>query len=180
LGLGIAALLAFQTIHIIQTYERHRWQWFVPLVLAAAAFGLDFIVRTDLEQINSLIKTARRACEQEDFDGIAALISTDYSDSFHNSKDDLMNHCRSLLSEPLVENTRKMSLDIDISSPKAEATLVAIVNFEKGSHVYRDYKQFVIFKIKLYLQREQDKRWLIHQTEVIEIDRQLFKWRDIR
>ncbi len=180
LGLGIAVLLGFMIIHIIATYEQHRWQWFVPLALAFAAFGLDFIVRTDLEQINSLIKTGRKACEREDFDAIAALISADYSDSFHNTKDDLMKHCRSLLSEPLVEKTTKMSLDIDISSPKAEATLVAIVNFEKGSHVYREYKQFVIFKIRLYLQKEQDKRWLIHQTEVIEIDRQPFKWRDVR
>lgn len=180
LGLGIAALLTFMIIHIITTYEQHRWQWFIPLVLAFAAFGLDFIVRTDLEKINALVKTARKACEQEDLDAIGALISENYSDSFHNSKEGLMNHCRSLLTEPLIENTTKMSLDIDISSPRAEATLVSIVNFERQSRVYRDYRQFVIFKIRLYLQKEQGKRWLIHQTEVIEIDRQPFKWRDIR
>ena len=178
--LTIAALLTFQIIHIIQTYERHRWQWFLPIVLAVAAFGFDTLVRTDMERINALIKTARKAAEREDFDAIGAIISADYEDSYHNTKDDLMNHCRRLLSEPLVEKTRKMSLDIDISSPKAEATLVTFVNFEKGSRVYREYKQFVIFKIKIYLQKEHDKRWLIHQTEVIEIDRQPVKWRNIR
>ena len=73
-----------------------------------------------------------------------------------------------------------MSLDINISSPKAEAMLVSIINFEKSSHVYRDYRQFVIFKIRLYLQKEEGKRWLINRTEVIEIDRQSFKWQDIR
>lgn len=180
LGLGIATLLTFMIIHIIATYERHRWQWFIPLILAFSAFGLDFMVRTDLERINALIKTARKACEQEDLDAIGALISENYSDSFHNSKEDLVNHCRSLLTEPLIETTTKMSLEIDISSPRAEAILVSIVNFERQSRIYRDYKQFVIFKIRLYLQKEPGKKWLIHRTEVIEIDRQPFKWRDIR
>ncbi|MHC4640146.1 MAG: hypothetical protein ACYS32_00775 [Planctomycetota bacterium] len=180
LGLGIAALLTFQIIHIIATYEQHRWQWFLPLALAAAAFGLDFVVRTDLERINTLIKTVRKATEEEDFGAIASLISEDYSDSFHNGKDDLMNHCRRLMSEPLVEKTTKMSLDVSISSPKAEATLVAIINFEKQSWVYREYRPFVGFKIRLDLQKEGDKRWLIHRTEVLEIGGHPFKWRDIR
>ena len=180
LGLGITALLAFMIIHIIATYEQHRWQWFVPLALAFAAFGLDFIVRTDLEQINVLIKTARKASEQEDFDAIAALISTDYSDSFHNTKDDLMNHCRRLLSEPLIEKTRKIGMEIDISLPKAEVTFRSIIHFEKQSHVYKNYRPFVGFKIRLDLQKERDKRWLINRTEVLEIGGQPFKWRDIR
>jgi len=180
LVLAIAALLTLQIIHVIVVYKRRRWQWLLPIILVAAAFGLDFVVRTDLERINSLIRTARKAAEQEDFDAIEALISADYSDSFHNAKVDLMNHCRRLLSEPLVEKTRKMSLEVDISSPKAEATLVAVIHFEKQSRVYREYRPFVIFKIKLDLQKGQDKRWLIHRTEVLEIDRRPVKWRDIR
>jgi len=180
LALAIAALLTLQIIHVIGVYKRRRWQWLLPIILIAAAFGLDSLVKTDLEKINKLISTVRKATEQEDFDAIGAIISADYSDSYHNAKDDLMNHCRRLLSEPLIEKTRKMSLDVDISSPRAEATLIAIIHFEKQSHVYRNYRPFVIFKIKLDLQKGQDKRWLIHRTEVLEIDRQPFKWRDIR
>ncbi len=180
LVLAIVALLTLQIIHIIKTYERRRWQWFLPIVLIAAAFGLDLLVKTDLEKINTVIRTIRKATGQEDFDAITALISADYSDSFHNTKDALMNHCHRLLSEPLVEKTTKMSLDVDISSPRAEATLVAVIHFEKQSYVYKNYRPFVIFKIKLDLQKGQDKRWLIHRTEVLEIDRQPFKWRDIR
>ena len=180
LALAVAVLLTLQIIHVIGVYKRRRWQWLLPIILIAAAFGLDSLVQTDLEEINTLISTVRKAAEQEDFDAIEALISADYSDSFHNAKVDLMNHCRRLLSEPLVEKTSKVSLEVKISSPKAEATLVAKVHFEKGSRVYRDYKQFVIFKIRLDLQKGQDKRWLVHRTEVLEIDRQPGKWRDIR
>ncbi|MHC4656107.1 MAG: hypothetical protein ACYS91_13985 [Planctomycetota bacterium] len=180
LALAIAALFTLQIFYIVQTYKRNRWQWFLPIILIAAAFGLDSLVKTDMEKISTLINTARKATEQEDFDAIGALISADYSDSFHNTKVDLMNHCRNLLSEPLIEKTRKIGMAIDISLPKAEVTFTSNIHFEKQSHVYRNYKPFVRFKIRLDLQKEPDKRWLIHQTEVLEIDRQPFKWRDIR
>jgi hypothetical protein len=180
LCLAITVLLTFQIIHIIQTYERHRWQWFLPIALAVAAFGFDFIVKTDSERIDKLISVARRAAEQEDFDAMAALISPDYSDSFHNTKDGLMSHCRNLLSEPLIEKTRKINMIVDISSPKAEVTLTSRIHFEKQSHVYRDYSPFVTLKIRLYLQKEQGKRWLIHRAEILEIGGQPYKWRDIR
>ena len=46
--LAIAVLLTLQIIHIILVYKNRRWQWFLPIILAVAAFGLDFVVRTDL------------------------------------------------------------------------------------------------------------------------------------
>ncbi len=180
LGLGIAVLLTFQIIHIIQTYERHRWQWFLPIVLAVSAFGFDTLVRTDLERINALIKTARKAVEREDFDAIAAIISADYEDSYHNTKDDLMNHTRRLLSEPLVNKAKRMGLKVEISSPSAAVTLTSIIHFEKQSRIYRDYKPFVILKMKFDLKKEQNKRWFINRAEILEIDQQPVKWRDIR
>jgi len=180
LALAIAVLLALQIIHIFLTYEQHRWQWFLPIILVVAAFGLDFIVQTDLEKINTLISTGIKAAEQENCDAIAAIISANYSDSYHSTKDDLMYHCRELLSGPLAEKIKKAGLTIDISSPKAAVTLTVIIHFDKQSHVYREIKPFVILKIKLDLQREQDNRWLINRAELLEIDRQAVNWQDIR
>ncbi len=180
LGLAIAALLTLQIIHIIQTYQRRRWQWFLPIILIGTAFGLDSLVKSDLEKINSLIVTVINATEQENCDAIAALISADYSDSFHNAKEDLMNHCRRLLSEPLVRKNSKMGLKIEISPPRAAVILTVMIHFEKESRVYREYSLPMTFKIKLDLQKERDKRWLIHRTEVLEINRQPVSWRDIR
>jgi hypothetical protein len=176
----IVALLTLQIIHINLVYKNHRWQWFLPIVLIVAAFGLDFVVHTDMERINSLIKTTRKAAEQEDFDAIGAIISADYEDSYHNTKEDLMNHCRRLLSEPLVNKAQKMGLKVEISSPRAAVTLTSIIHFEKQSRIYRDYKSFVILKMKLDLKKERDKSWLINRAEILEIDRQPVKWREIR
>src|SRR4030043_1726947 len=180
LRLTIAALLTLQIIHIILVYKNHRWQWFLPIVLVVVAFGLDLLVRTDMERINALIQTARKAAEQEDFDAIEAIISADYEDSYHNTKDDLMNHCRRLLSEPPVHKAKQVVLKVEISSPTAEVTLTSIVHFEKQSRVYQDYKPFVILKMRLDLKKERNKSWLINRAEIIEIDRQPVKWREIR
>lgn len=180
LALAIAVLLTLQIIHVIRTYERHWWQWLLPIILAVAAFGLDFVVQTDLERINALIRTVRKATEQEDCDAIEAVISADYSDSYHNSRDDLMNHCRRLLSEPLVAKSRKMGLTVEISPPRAAVTLTVIIHFDRQSRVHREYKSFVMLKMKFDLQKEQPKRWLINRAEILEIDRQPVKWRDIR
>lgn len=180
LALAIAVLLTLQIIHVIRAYERHRWQWFLPIILAGAAFGLDFVVQTDFEAINTLIRTVRRATEEEDCDAIGAIISEDYSDSYHNSKADLMNHCRRLLSEPLVRTSREMGLKREISPPRAIVILTTIIHFEEQSRVSREYRSFVILKIELDLQKEQDKRWFINGAEILEIDKQPVKWRDIR
>jgi hypothetical protein len=179
LVLAIAALLTLQIIHIIKTYERRRWQWFLPIILIVAAFGMDLLVRTDLEKINTVIRTIRKASEQEDYNAIGALISADYSDSFHNTKDALMNHCRRLLSEPLVKKSRQIGVKIEILPPKAEVTLTVKVIFEEQSS-YSEYLPFVILKMELDLQKEQDKRWLINDAEILEVNKHPVSWRDVR
>ena len=78
LALAVAVLLTLQIIHVIVVYKRRRWQWLLPIILVAAAFGLDSLVQTDLEEINTLICTVRKDAEQDDFDAIEALISADY------------------------------------------------------------------------------------------------------
>jgi hypothetical protein len=179
LALAIAALLTLQIFHIIRTYERRRWQWFLPVILIVAAFGLDLLVKTDMEKINTVISKIRKASEQENLNAIGALISADYRDSFHNSKDALMKHCRSLLSEPLVKKSRQLGIKKEISSPRAEVTLTVKVEFDEQSH-YREYQPFVILKMELGLQKEQGKRWLINRAEILEVNKHPVSWRDVR
>ncbi len=176
---SIATLIILQIIHIIRTYEQHRWQWILPVVLIVAGFGLDWVVKTDLEKINILIRTIRKASEQEDLNAIGALISEDYSDSFHNSKDALMKHCRSLLSEPLVKKSRELGKKMEISPPRADVTLTVKVEFDEQSH-YREYQPFVILKIDVDLQKERGKRWFISRAEILEVNRQPVTWGDVR
>ena len=95
--------------------KRRWWQWLLPAVLAVAAFGLDFLVKTDLEKINAVIKTGTKAVEEENPDAIEAIIADNYRDSYHKTKDELMRHCRIVLEEPLVEKSIKRIQSIKLS-----------------------------------------------------------------
>jgi len=155
------------------------WQWLIPIFLAATAFGLDILVQTYREQINNTINTALRAAEEENPDAIEMILSDNYKDSYHNTKEDLMHYCRALLSKPLVEKNIRTDSIIEISPPKATVTLVVLTRFDKDSYVYKNFKRVQLTKIKLYLQKEQGKKWLINQAEILEIDIQPVDWNQI-
>jgi len=160
--------------------KRHWWQLVLPALLAVAAFGLDLLVKTDLEKINAVINTAVKAVEEENPDAIEAIISEDYRDSYHNTKGKLMYHCRARLVPPLVKKNYKTILEIEISPPTATAVFTVRVVFDKKSFVYHSFKRIMLAKVKLNLQKQQDNSWLINRAELLEIDRQRANWRDIR
>jgi len=180
------SIIAILTLLILLMYRRvfagkqHWWQLALPVCLFVAAFGLDWLVQTDLEKIKAVIARGVKAVEKEDCDAIDVIISTRYRDSDHHTKDSLMRHCRQTLSGPLVERNIKRILDIDISPARAAATITVRIIFDKRSYVYQDFKRQIFTKIELDLQEEQDKGWLITKAEILEIDKQPFKWKDVR
>jgi len=177
---AILVLLVMLMLRRIFPEKRHWGQWLLPAFLTVAAFGLDLLVKTDTEKINAVINTAVKAVEEENPDAIEAIISDNYHDSYHNTKRDLIYHCRARLSEPLVEKNKKRAPIIEISSPKATVTLTVIIHFDKQSSVYQDIQRLIQTKSKINLQKQQDGRWLINRVEILEINMQRAKWRDIR
>jgi len=180
----IVAIIALPVMLMVRSMfpeKRHWWQLALPAFLAVAAFGLDWLGKTDLEKINALIKAGITAAEEENCDGIDAIISQNYSDSYHTTKESLMAHCRRILLPPLVEKNSKRSLLIEISPPKAAATLIVLTKFDEKSYVYQSYsKPLLLTKMKLTLQKGPDKQWLINRTEILELDRQPVNWKDVR
>ena len=182
-GLLITAAVVALILLIIKSafpQKHHWWQWLAPVLIVAAAFGLDYFVRTDTEKIRTLIKTAAKAVEEENPGAIEPLISPYYRDSFHNSKQRLMNHCRSTLSRPLVEENITRIGKIEFSSPKttATATFTVRIRFDQQSYAY-ELKREMFTRVKLDLQKEPDSRWLIKRAEIVAIDLQPADWKTI-
>ena len=92
IGAAVLVLFAMLTFRSVLPEKRRWWQLLVPALVVAAAFGMDFAVRTDLEKINAVINTCIKAVEEEDLVAIEAVIADDYRDSHHNTKRDLMRH----------------------------------------------------------------------------------------
>jgi hypothetical protein len=180
-GVAVIAFFVVLTFRSIFPEKRHWWQFLIPVFLAIAAFGLDSLIRTDLEKINHVINAGVKAVEEEDCNAIEAIIADNYSDSYHSTKIQLIAHCRRQLSKTLVNKNKKTGLLIDISEPNATATLFTIMTFDKNSYISKDYyKSFLLVKAKLYLQKQPDRKWLINRLEVLELDRQPVNWSQIR
>ncbi len=180
IGAAVLVLFGMLTFRSVLPEKRRWWQLLVPVLVAAAAFGLDFAVRTDLEKINAVINTCIKAVEEENCNAIEAVIADDYRDSHHNTKMDLMRHCRTELSKPLVQKSKKRACLVQLSPPKATATLFVTIIFEKDSYIAVNYKAWLMVQARLNFREQGDKTWLINRIEILEIDRQPTNWSNIR
>jgi hypothetical protein len=179
-GAAVLILFGLLTFRSFFPEKRRWWQLLIPVFLAVAAFGADMLVQTDTEKINSVIKAAIRAVQQEDCGAIGAVISDNYSDSFHGTKKQLMDRCRRELSQSLVEKGKKTGLLIDISDSNATAVLFAKIFFDKNSYISQNYKSFLLVKARLSLRKQPDKKWLISRIEILELDQQPTSWSRLR
>jgi hypothetical protein len=186
----ITAATVFLLVLIVRSIlpeKRHAWQWLLPALLAAAAFGLDFLVETDLEKIKAVIDTGVKAVEQENPDAIEAIIADNYRDSFHRDKNELMQHCRVRLSEPLIEKNIKRIQSVELSPQNATAVFTVRMLFDKRGYVYQSFKQQLHVKAEVNLQKQTDTtavrpgqaHWLITRAEILELDLRPVNWKDV-
>ena len=180
--IGAAVLIFFGvlTFRSIFPEKKSRLQWLLPLFVIAAAFGTDYLVQTDLEKIDVLIDIGIKAVANEDYRTIESLISENYSDSYHNSKESLMADCRQQLSQNLVEKSKKTGQLITISGPKAKVVVFLLITFAKDSYVSQNFVSFLQMKAEINLQKQTNNKWLINRIEIREINRQPTGWNQIR
>jgi len=180
LGAAVIVLFVVFTVRSVFPEKQRWWQLLIPAVIAVCAFGLDFLVQTDLEGVNATIDKAMKAVEEEDQLAISQVLSDSYSDSYHNSKQSMLAHFRSELTRSSVSKNTETGLLIKLSAPKATAVLFATLVFDKESFIARNYKSFLFVKARLDLKKQPDKKWLIERIEVLELDRQPVNWGSIR
>jgi len=179
LGAAVIVLFVVLTVRSVLPEKRRWWQWLLPLAVAAAALGLDFLVATDLERIHTTLRSVLHAVEAEDCRAVASWIAPDYRDSRHRTKAQLMVHCREELDGPTVEQLKNLNDVVEISSPQATATVALFMRFNKDSRIAKQYKHIFLLKVRLHFKKQPDKRWLIDKAEILEIDKQPVSWRSV-
>jgi len=180
IGTAVLLLFGILTFRSVMPEKRHWWQLLLPVIVAVAAFGLDMLVQTDLEKINSTINTVIKAVEEENCNAIETIIAENYRDSYHDTKIHLMRHCRKRLTPSLVAKNKKRASLVELSPPNATATLFMLTTFDKNSSISVNYKSSLYSKIELQFQKRDDKTWLINRAEILALDRQPANWNDIR
>lgn len=176
LGAAIIVLLVVLTVRSVWPEKQRGRQWLLPLGVAALGFGLDAAVATDLEKINGVVAAGIQAAEQENCPAIARLIASDYEDSYHKSKQALMDRCRARLVPPTIEKVRKIASEVKIAPPEAVATFSLLMQFDKNSFWAQNYKPSALVVMQFYLHKRPDKTWLVRRAEVLEVDKMPVNW----
>jgi len=178
LAAAVIVLLILLGLHGYLFYKRIFWPWLIPILIAALAFGLDRLVETDREKIQTAVAKIAKAAEQENPDAIEPLISENYSDSFHKSKKYLINRCKIVFNEPLIEKNIPRIVSIDINSPHATAVFTVRVLADPRGYVY-EFKKELFVKVEANLEKQQGN-WLFTKIEILQIDLQPADWRQIQ
>lgn len=179
LGLAVLVLFGFFTYRSVCPEKRRAWQLLVPVVIAALAFGLDLLVATDLEKVRSVVRMVLEAVENEDCTAVERLIASDYRDSVHHDKADLMARCRRELNGPTLVQIKKLGDTVELSGSRAEVKLSLRARFEDSSRVARDYKRAMLISVALRLEKQPNGTWLIVFAEPFEVDKIPISWKGI-
>jgi hypothetical protein len=174
---GQLCLSIWLIISIVQLRDRSAYIWLLPIILSTAGFGLDLLVKTDMEKIKSAINAGQRAFQQEDIELLGSIISDKYQDSFHTNKQSLLQHFNSYFSEPLCDGISRTFMQTDKKNAEAVVTIAIFIAFNENSFVVRDYSVAnAKVALKITLKKETDRQWRIYQTEIIEVNNQPFNW----
>ena len=177
----IAAAFCLAVVFTIRQafFEKSRlWHFAIPVIIAIAAFGLDILVKTDLEKINLVIKKGMNAVENERFHDIATILSPDYKDSYHSSKKMFMNNCLGFLTGIQFEKISKSYSKVEISGPTATANIRAKIIFDKKTPPTRVPAWQIHVTVKLNFRKVSRKTWMIERAEVTHINNYKVRWRE--
>ena len=181
IGFAVLVLFGILTFRSVVPEKKRWWQFLIPICIVAAAFGTDYLVKTDREKIVDLLNFGIKAVEEGNCDAIGTIIDENYWDSFHNNKEHLLSHCRQALSQDIVEHNKITNSLITISGDKATATVFMTTRFNVDSYVAKNYSiSFVLIEVDIYFQKQNDNNWLINRIEIRRLDRQQTNWRQIR
>ncbi|MFC1677005.1 hypothetical protein ACFL3G_08080 [Planctomycetota bacterium] len=179
-GVGVIAVFC---LWLFRVFFPDKWRWRqlgIPVLIVLLGFGLDWLVDSDSERIDTLIETMITSIREERPLQFESIVSENYADSVHSSKDSFMQYVNARLSKPAVESAYEAIISEEMGSRSAEIVMTIRFVFDKEGEVYQSFVRLILAKIKLELVKENDGRWLIESIEVRELNKQPTKWRDIR
>jgi len=176
IAIAIVAAIIFWIFRAVCPDKKRRWQYLIPILIAAAAVAISYFVQTDKEKILGTVNKGIKAFEQQKIEPIREIIAENYADSHHSAKTYIVAYCQGLFETAAVEKVSFLSSQVEIENDKANFTLEAMVKFAERSQLAQMGKSFLIVKAKLYFERTAGKKWLINGSEILELDRKPIDW----
>jgi hypothetical protein len=175
-----AALVAVFIFRALRPEKRSWPQFLIPVFIVVLAFGVDLFVVTDLEKIDRVLKSCIDASVNEKPDVIDAFIASDYSDSLRLGKTELMIYLEAILSELAIERFVTLDQTVELSGSEARVILKGFLFFDENSPVSKELKPVMAITLELGLRKYPAALWQINRAEVLEIDKQPVRWKNIQ
>ena len=181
-GIAVIALFIVFTYRSVIPEKRHWWQFLIPLLIAAAGFGIDALTQTDNEQIEAVLNAGIKAIEVENFSQIEPYLTDDYRDSIHATKERLIEHAQNQLNTNLVKKCKKTGLLIKLSqnNTKAKVNFFIQIVLSKDSEIVQTFN-FPLVNVSADIDFvKQNDKWLIDNIEIRKINNIQARWSDVR
>lgn len=146
------------------------------VLIVAAGFGLDYLVKTDYEQVRGIILTCRDAAVARDARTIEPLISQRYKDVIHPNKAVFMEDINGIFRSAAISKVRFQELTVNIFQGTAQAKLDMAVFLDPKSS-YAAAGGLFFAEMTVGFQKEAGGIWRITNAEVVSINNDRTDWR---
>ena len=134
---GIVALIIGVWVRNNVSEKNGLLAMILGVLIVAAGFGLDYLVKTDYEQVRGIILTCRDAAIARDARTIEPLISQRYKDVLHPNKAVLMDDINGIFRNAAISKVRFQELTVNIFQGTAQAKLDMAVFLDPKAHMPR-------------------------------------------
>jgi hypothetical protein len=145
------------------------------LLLAAAAFGVEYAFQTDNEQVHGLIYTCRTAIVENKPGLIGPCISEQYRDSMHLNKANLIGDAERIIRMAGINKIRFQTITPRFSGNSARVDFKAAVFMDPQKSAFAAGGLFFV-EMTIAFQKENNTSWLITSSEVVSVNDERTGW----
>ena len=164
-------------VSMFKGLESRYYRLLVPLLLMPTGFAIDYLVKTDYEKIDNAVKIFTDSAVKQTPEKIPPIIADVYRDDSNKSKQQFMNLCKRIFSEPNIKkiNRKFFNITIDGDSATCQTSVVVILNPESP---YAAFSSIMTVEARAYFQKNDKKQWHMTSSEIITVNNRPASWKD--
>jgi hypothetical protein len=145
------------------------------ILIASAAFGVDYAFQTDYEQLQGLVYTCRTAAVTNTPGLIGPCISQQYRDTMHPNKSDFTADAERIIRMAGINKIRFQSITFQYTGNTARGSLNMAVFMDPRRSAFAAGGLFFV-EMSIEFQKENNTRWLITSSEVVSVNNERAGW----
>ncbi len=178
--LTVAAVLLVVAGVVCQIRPRwKRWPYLVPLLVAALAFGLDRLVETDAEQIQSILTACRQHALAGTIRQIDPLVSEAYIDPAHSTKEAMLRSAEAAIQRACLQRVVERQHTLSITGDTAVSQVRFRVHLDTQQSQYAMAGSLLFVTLEIHYAREADGQWRIRRVLLVSVNDQPMGWKNI-